>query len=110
MLPIVYSIALGHAAPIVFDQHQQIELVLTIAQATVGAVFLIDMRLTWKEATALLVLFAVPFANAEFAKPVAAIYFVWAAAELCRMALGRRKPRAFTEFGKLWRLWVRPGS
>src|SRR5262249_19590330 len=61
MLPVIYSLSLGTATPIVFDEQQSTELVLTIAQAAVGVTFLLNMELAWWEAAALFVLFAIPF-------------------------------------------------
>jgi hypothetical protein len=33
-------------------------------------------------------------------------YYVWAAVELVRIVMGKRKPQAFVEFGKMWRAYV----
>src|SRR4029077_19394506 len=41
MLPIVLSISAGGVTPILFDQEQRVELLLTLGQAVVGMVFLI---------------------------------------------------------------------
>ena len=107
MLPVIYSLSAGHASAIVFDAHQETELVLTIAQASVGLVFLVNMELAWWEATVLFVLFAVPFASASLAKPVTIVYFAWAGVELVRMLAGQRAPKAFTEFARIWRTVIR---
>jgi cation:H+ antiporter len=106
MLPIVYSISAGQASPIVFDDQQEIELVLTIAQAAVGLMFLINMELAWWEATVLLVLFLVPFASSSLAKPVTYVYFAWVGVEIVRLIGGWRKPAAFTEFAHLWKKFI----
>ena len=107
MLPVIYGLSLGHAAPIVFDSQQKMELLLTIAQATMGAVFLISMQLKWWEALAMFVLFALPFATSKLELPITIAYFAWAFVELLRMIAGRRKPRAFKEFAATWHRCVR---
>jgi cation:H+ antiporter len=107
MLPIIYSISSGAIEPIVFDEQQKDELVLTIAQAALGVIFLMNMELTWREAAVLFVLFLVPFANASLARPVTYAYFAWAAIELIRMIAGKRKLAALREFGTVWKNYVR---
>jgi cation:H+ antiporter len=110
MLPVIYSISVGHAAPITFDAKQEIELWLTLAQALLGLVFLINMELAWWEAAALGVLFAVPFFNSALERPVMWIYFGWVAIEAVRMALGRRRTQAFPVFAAVWREHVKPAA
>ena len=107
MLPIIYSISAGQNSAIAFDAQQETEMLLTIAQATIGLVFLINMELAWWEAGVLFVLFAIPFASHSLAGPVTWIYFGWAGIEVGRMFAGRRKPRALVEFGRVWRTVVR---
>jgi cation:H+ antiporter len=107
MLPIVYSIAVGHTAAIPLNPEQHTELLLTFAQALVGLVFLINMDLAWWEASALLVLFAIPFINAAFAFPVTIAYFALAALETLRMLFGKRKATALSRFVHVWREHVR---
>jgi cation:H+ antiporter len=110
MLPIVFSISLGHNAEIPLDPKQRAELLLTLAQAILGMMFLIDMQLAWWEAVVLFVLFFVPFLSAELILPVTLVYFAWAAAELVRIALGFRKVTVLHHFGKTWRSHVSRGA
>jgi cation:H+ antiporter len=70
MLPIAYAIALGHLGTIDFDQHQQLEILMTIGQSLLGALFLANMRFRWWEAALLFVLWAVQFVLSGFEKPV----------------------------------------
>lgn len=107
MLPVVYSIAVGYPAAISLDPQQHSELLLTLAQAVVGAMFLINMRLDWWEAAALLALFAIPFFSPKFAGPVTIAYFAWAGIELLRMIFIQRDAPAFREFGEIWKKHVR---
>jgi cation:H+ antiporter len=71
MLPIAYALALGRFATITFDDHQRLEILLTIAQSLLGAVVLANMRFTWWEAAGLFTLWAVQFALSGFEKPLA---------------------------------------
>jgi cation:H+ antiporter len=114
LLPIVLSLGLGHPAAIVFDQQQEIEMLMTLGQSLMGMLFLIDMRLAWWEASALFVLWAVQF-GFSLAGPAASqihlwttvAYFAWAAVEVVRLLTGRRKPEAFICFGAVWKEHLR---
>ena len=87
MLPILFSFSHGAITPIQFDHHQQIELLLTLGQASVGFVFLLNMELAWWEAAALFVMFLIPFAAPSQTLPVAIGYFAWTGVELLRIFL-----------------------
>ncbi len=107
MLPIVLSISAGHASEIALDPQQRLQLLLTLGQALVGMMFLINMQLAWWEAAVLLVLFFAPFANAGAAKFVTAVYFLWAGIEMMRMIQGRREPTALVKFTEVWQAHVK---
>jgi len=102
MLPIVYSISMGAATPITFDDEQEMELWLTLGQAAVALVFLLNMELDWWEAAALFVLFAIPFFSSAAEPVVTWIYFGWAGLEVVRMLIGRHKAPALSLFVKVW--------
>lgn len=120
MLPIVFSISAGEASVIAFDEQQRLELLMTLGQALVGALFLINMELAWWEAAVLFVLFIIQFAfSAVPPGPgwigfiathihhwVTIAYFLWAAIEVGRLLAGQRKPLAFTYFAATWRAHV----
>jgi cation:H+ antiporter len=121
MLPIVYSISRGAPSSIPFDAQQETELLMTLGQSLVGALFLINMELAWWEAGMLFLLWAVQFALSPVEPGsgiiralagrihwyVTVAYFGWAAIELARMLRGRRKPLAFQLFAVMWRKHVR---
>ncbi len=120
MLPIVYSISRGTASSILFDSQQQLELAMTLGQALVGLLFLVNMELSWWEASALFGLFAIQFGlspvppgpglfgflASHIHRWVTYAYFLWAAIEFVRLLAGRRAPRAFLLFGLMWRRHV----
>src|SRR6185436_3309956 len=107
MLPIVLSISAGAMTPIVFDQEQRIELLLTLGQAVVGMIFLMNMQLTWYEAAVMFVFFWIPFVHPSWAKPVTVLYFVWAGVEMVRMLLGHRQVLAPGHFLRIWKERIR---
>lgn len=117
MLPILYSLARGHASTILFDPQQEVELLMTLGQSLVGALFLVNMELAWWEAAALFALWAVQFVL-SLVKPgpgllglladrihwhVTIAYLVWAAIEIARLATGGRHARALRLFAGTWR-------
>ena len=110
MLPIVYSMSMGAITPITFDVKQEMELWLTLGQATIAVVFLLNMELMWWEAAALAVLFVIPFFDSAVEPVVTWIYFGWAALEVARMFLGNRKPQAFPLFVKVWKAHIRTAA
>ena len=112
MLPVVYSLSMHAPSAIPLDEQQRVELLLTLAQSVLAAVFLIDMRLMWWEAAGLFGLWAMQFALSPVSVGIhgyfTAVYFAWAAIELIRMAAGKRRPAAFREFAAIWRSHLRP--
>jgi cation:H+ antiporter len=69
MLPIAYALALGSWGTIVFDQHQRLEILLTISQSLLGAMLLANMRFAWWESAVLFTLWLIQFALSGFEKP-----------------------------------------
>jgi hypothetical protein len=61
MLPLVYAYSKGGFETIPFDDHQRLEIILTIGQSFLGMILLANMRFAWWEATALFALWAVQF-------------------------------------------------
>jgi cation:H+ antiporter len=110
MLPIVYSMSVGHPAPIPLDPQQETELLMTLGQALVGVIFLINMELAWWEATVLFVLFFVPFIHPAFANAVVVLYFVWAAIALVRVLVVQRELKAFVLFAGIWKSCFNRGA
>jgi len=117
LLPVVLSLGVGHPAAIVFDPQQRLELSMTLGQSLMGMLFLINMQLAWWEAAAIFVLWAVQFGFSLAGQTASAVhvwttiaYFGWAAVELVRILIGRRKPAAIRCFLAVWREHVSPAS
>ncbi|HEY3453073.1 MAG TPA: hypothetical protein VGK64_00615 [Bryobacteraceae bacterium] len=108
MLPVVFSMSHGAPTPIVFDDAQEMELLLTIGQSAVALIFLINMEFTWWEALAMFVLFAVQFILPAFFGEgirawITAVFFIWTAASLLVFAVRRPPKNAFASFMATWR-------
>jgi cation:H+ antiporter len=107
MLPIVYSISRGTPSSIPLDGNQELELVLTLGQSLLSALFLLEMKFAWWEATGLFVLWIVQFAfTTAVHDVVTVIYFVWAGVEAVRIVRGRQA-HALRLFAEMWRRHVR---
>ena len=123
MLPIVYSMSAGTPSAIPLDDQQKLEVLMTLGQQLVGALFLVNMELAWWEAAALFVLWLVQFVFSAFGGMtplgqfgehvrwgVTSVYFGWAAVEIVRMLAKKQKPPSFTEFARMWRAHVRAAN
>jgi hypothetical protein len=118
----VYSLSCGTPTPIVFDDRQKLELLMTIGQSLVGMMFLVNMRLDWWEATVLFSLWGIQFVLSPIQPGpglirtlaqhihwyVTIAYFAWFAVGILRYVAGRRKLAAFHLFGLMWRNHIRP--
>ena len=110
MLPIVYSVSRGAVSAIPLDGEQEVELLLTLAQALLGAMFLLEMRFQWWEAAGLFVLWLIQFVLSPVAKVhqyFTFAYFAWAALDIVLIAAGKRKATAFKCFATMWRSHTR---
>jgi len=112
MLPVVYSLSRGEVSSIPLDSQQSLELLMTLAQALVGLLFLMNMELAWWEAGALMGLFLAQFAFSptpyatEAHWVVTIVYFLWAGVEVARIVASKEAPRAFVQFSEMWRAHV----
>ncbi len=105
LLPMVLSASVGHVAAIPLDATQSRDLLLTLAQALLGALFLVNMELAWWEALGLFVLFLIQFADfgGHVRVYVTWIYFAWCGVEVLRLIAGNRKAAALRHFREI--LW-----
>lgn len=101
MIPIVYSISVGHFATIPLAEHR-VELVLTLLQGVLGVVLLSNFNFQAYEALGLLVLWIAQLLVPHWREEVAIAYGVWLAVELVSMAWRPDRLRAFVVFPKLW--------
>ena len=97
LLPIVLSISAGHIASIPLNAEQSRDLLLTLSQSLLGALFLLKLELAWWEAAGLFVLFLVQLSASELHAAVTWIDFGWCAVELLRFFTGNRKAAALSQ-------------
>jgi cation:H+ antiporter len=106
MLPMVFSLSKGEPAAIPLDGEQEVELLLTLAQALLGVMFLLEMRFQWWEAAGLFGLWVVQFVLSPVAKVhqyFTFAYFAWVAVDIVLIFAGKRKATAFVRFAEMWR-------
>lgn len=102
-IPFIYSFGLGHVAPVVFDEHQRVEILLTIIQSYLGFLFLASMEFSWWEAVGLFVLWIVQFFVPALREEITYIYGAWALFETAMLIKNFHHRNAFTIFHRLFR-------
>jgi cation:H+ antiporter len=110
MIPVVYSVSLGHVAAIPFDGMHRHEILLTILQSLLGMVLLMNMRYSWWEALVVFVLWFVQFWVPSLRVQMIGVYAVLIVLGLGQALFGRRTFEAFTVFGERWRSRVFPAT
>jgi len=101
MIPFIYSFGLGKFAPVIFDEHQKIEILLTIIQSYLGFLFLASMEFSLWEAAALFVLWFVQFLNPNLRQGITWVYGAWALVETLRLAHNFKKRNVFHVFRRM---------
>jgi len=90
MLPMVLSLGHGSVTPLTFDGEQRLEYIMTLGQALLGFMFLVNMKFAWWQAAGLFGLWLVQFvfsvgsAGTVVHWYVTYAYFAWAAVEAVR--------------------------
>jgi cation:H+ antiporter len=110
MIPIVYSLSLGHMAAVPFDATHRHEILLTILQSVLGMILLMNMRYTWWEAAVVFVLWFVQFCVPSLRVEIIDAYVIVIVLGLLQALFGRRTFGAFTVFGQRWRSRVFPAT
>jgi len=101
MIPFIYSFGLGRIAPVIFDEHQKAEILLTIIQSYLGFLFLASMEFSFLEAVALFVLWLVQFLNPGLRHGITWVYGILALAETLRLAINYKKRNMFHVFRRM---------
>ena len=110
MIPVVYSLSLGHLAAVPFDGMHRQEILLTILQSLLGMMLLMNMRYSWWEALVLFVLWFVQFCVPSLRVAVIDVYVALIVLGFAQALFGRRSFEAFTVFGERWRQRVFPSA
>lgn len=98
LLPMVLSVSAGQVTAIPLDPQQSRELILALSQSLLGALFLVNMEVTWYEATGLLALFAAQFIPSDIHRYLTWTYLAWSGVEALRMLAGAREAHAVEHF------------
>jgi len=102
MIPFIYSFGVGKISPVVFDDHQKLEILLTIVQSYLAFLFLASMSFHIFEASALFILWLIQFIMPETRTLIIWVYGAWALLETVKLVKDFNKsPNAVTIFGKL---------
>jgi cation:H+ antiporter len=102
MIPIVYSMSVGHPAPIPLGEHR-VEVLLTLLQGALGTVLLTNFNFQAYEALGLLLFWAVQFVVPDSRGVMCWAYGAWLVYELASAAWRPGRLRAFAVFPALWR-------
>jgi cation:H+ antiporter len=94
LIPVVYSISRGQPSAIAFDEHQRMEILLTILQSFLGWLLLVNLDLRMFEALILFVFWLVQFLVPSLRGPMIGVYAGWCGLEILFIVLGRRRLKA----------------
>ena len=106
MIPIVYSLSIGHPATVPLEAHR-VELTLTLLQGTLGVVILCNFNFQAYEALGLFALWFAQFLIPGARLPICWVYAAWLAVELVSAAWRPGRLRAFQVFPTLWHAGAR---
>lgn len=98
MIPFIYSFGMGKASSIAFDDHQKVEILLTIVQSYLGFLFLVSMDFRLFEAAALFILWLAQFVFPGIREEIIWVYGAWALIETVRLIKGFKERNAFHVF------------
>jgi cation:H+ antiporter len=94
LIPVVYSFSRGTPSAIVFDDHQRLEILLTILQSLLAWLLLVNMNLAALEAAILFVFWFVQFVAPSTRGTMIWVYSGWCLIEIVRLGTGGRKLKA----------------
>ncbi len=101
MIPIVYSLSLGHVATVPLQEHR-VELLLTLLQGMLGVIILSNLNFQAYEALGLFALWFAQFMVPHWREEMCWVYGAWLALELISGAWRPGRLRAFAVFPTLW--------
>jgi cation:H+ antiporter len=96
MIPILFVISAGEIKPLVFDQMQEHEIILTILQSFLGFILLLNLKLVFYEALVLFVFWATQFFLPSVREEMIWVYAIWCVIELAKLAFAGKPPAAWT--------------
>jgi cation:H+ antiporter len=106
MIPIVYSFSRGQVSVVHFDDHQRLEILLTMVQSFLGFLFLANLEFRWYEALGLFSLWFIQFIFPGWRGEITFVYIFWILVELLRAFTKEKKLKAFKQFKILFNTHV----
>jgi len=91
MIPIVYAISGKAVRPVVFDEFQKEEVLLTACQAALCMVLLFNMKFEWWDALGMFVLWGSQAVYPSLRDEMVWVYLGWIALEIFLAMIGKRK-------------------
>lgn len=95
MIPILFVISAKAMRPLVFDEFQRNEILLTILQSFLGFLLLLNLELRFHEATILFVFWVVQFVVPSSRMVMTEVYLAWCGVELVKLLFKREMPPAW---------------
>lgn len=95
MIPVLFVISAGQIRPLVFDEFQRHEILLTILQSFLGFLLLLNLEIVMYEATILFVFWLVQFSVPSIREEMIWVYAIWCAFEIGKILATRKAPRAW---------------
>jgi cation:H+ antiporter len=110
MIPILFVISAGTVKPLMFDDFQRHEILLTILQSFLGFLLLLNLRLVMYEALILFVFWAFQFFVPDYREEMIIVYAIWCGIEILMMLFRRRTPEAWVGLRKTLALRFEPAG
>lgn len=98
IIPFIYSFGLQKISAVAFDEHQKLEIILTIIQSYLGFLFLASMDFALLEACGLFGLWLAQFIFPDIREEIMWVYGAWALIETIRLIKHRKERNAFRVF------------
>ena len=103
MIPILFVISAGEIKPLVFDEMQRHEILLTILQSFLGFLLLMNLELVMYEAFILFTFWIIQFFIPSIREEMIWVYAGWCVLEIFKLLLARRAPAAWTGIRETWK-------
>jgi len=106
LIPFVYSFSSGAVRAVVFDDHQRVEILLTIVQSLLGTLLLSNLVFRWWEAVLLFALWFAQFITPGIREEIIWVYAGWVLFELAGAVRNRRQLAVVPAFARLVRTHI----
>ncbi|HKR62743.1 MAG TPA: hypothetical protein VJZ00_03335 [Thermoanaerobaculia bacterium] len=102
MIPVLFVISAGEIKPLVFDDFQKHEIILTILQSLLGFLLLLNLQLVMWEAAILFVFWLVQFCVPPIREEMIWVYAGWCAFEVIKLLIAGEAPAAWVGLRRTW--------